>query len=100
MARVRGTGAGPGAQHRRRGERDEGEPGAGESGERAGNQPTNRDRPPGDEADGGHHPGERFKRLTLLIDPESVVRAVQFPVTDPAGSVDEMLDRVRRRASR
>ncbi|MFE9657452.1 winged helix-turn-helix transcriptional regulator [Micromonospora sp. NPDC006431] len=40
----------------------------------------------------------RFKRLTLLIDPESVVRAVQFPVTDPAGSVDEMLDEVRRRA--
>ncbi|CCH18570.1 winged helix-turn-helix transcriptional regulator [Micromonospora lupini] len=33
----------------------------------------------------------RFKRLTMLIDPTSVVRAVQFPVTDPAGSVDEML---------
>ncbi|MEV7328204.1 winged helix-turn-helix transcriptional regulator [Micromonospora sp. NPDC093244] len=33
----------------------------------------------------------RFKRLTLLVDPASVVRAVQFPVTDPAGSVDEML---------
>ncbi|MFU8871508.1 winged helix-turn-helix transcriptional regulator [Micromonospora sp. SL4-19] len=42
----------------------------------------------------------RFKRLTLLVDPESVVRAVQFPVTDPAGSVDEMLDQVRRRATR
>ncbi|WBB68786.1 winged helix-turn-helix transcriptional regulator [Micromonospora sp. WMMD812] len=39
----------------------------------------------------------RFKRLTLLVDPGAVVRAVQFPVTDPAGSVDEMLDLVRRR---
>ncbi|MEV1332538.1 winged helix-turn-helix transcriptional regulator [Micromonospora costi] len=39
---------------------------------------------------------ERFKRLTLLVDPGAVVRAVQFPVTDPAGSVDEMLDLVRR----
>ncbi|SCF12625.1 transcriptional regulator, HxlR family [Micromonospora coriariae] len=38
----------------------------------------------------------RFKRLTLLIDPAAVVRAVQFPVTDPAGSVDEMLDVVRK----
>ncbi|PWR12331.1 HxlR family transcriptional regulator [Micromonospora acroterricola] len=37
----------------------------------------------------------RFKRLTLLVDPQAVVRAVQFPVTDPAGSVDEMLDLVR-----
>ncbi|MEV4657325.1 winged helix-turn-helix transcriptional regulator [Micromonospora sp. NPDC049301] len=37
----------------------------------------------------------RFKRLTLLVDPTAVVRAVQFPVTDPAGSVDEMLDVVR-----
>ncbi|WP_406080340.1 winged helix-turn-helix transcriptional regulator [Micromonospora sp. NBC_00858] len=37
----------------------------------------------------------RFKRLTLLVDPSAVVRAVQFPVTDPAGSVDEMLDLVR-----
>ncbi|MBQ0906876.1 winged helix-turn-helix transcriptional regulator [Micromonospora sp. U21] len=37
----------------------------------------------------------RFKRLTLLVDPTAVVRAVQFPVTDPAGSVDEMLDMVR-----
>ncbi|MEU3457017.1 winged helix-turn-helix transcriptional regulator [Micromonospora sp. NPDC006766] len=42
----------------------------------------------------------RFKRLTLLIDPESVVRVVQFPVTDPAGSVDEMLEQVRRRVDR
>ncbi|MGW3603504.1 winged helix-turn-helix transcriptional regulator [Micromonospora sp. NPDC005161] len=38
----------------------------------------------------------RFKRLTLLVDPAAVVRAVQFPVTDPAGSVDEMLDVVRK----
>jgi hypothetical protein len=41
---------------------------------------------------------DRFKRLTLLVDPDAVVRAVQFPVTDPAGSVDEMLDLVRRRS--
>ncbi|WP_200213232.1 winged helix-turn-helix transcriptional regulator [Micromonospora coerulea] len=41
---------------------------------------------------------DRFKRLTLLIDPDAVVRAVQFPVTDPAGSVDDMLDLVRRHA--
>ncbi|MFG2109406.1 winged helix-turn-helix transcriptional regulator [Micromonospora chersina] len=41
----------------------------------------------------------RFKRLTLLLDPEAVVRAVQFPVTDPAGSVDEMLAEVRRRTA-
>ncbi|MGW5555707.1 winged helix-turn-helix transcriptional regulator [Micromonospora sp. NPDC003944] len=37
----------------------------------------------------------RFKRLTLLLDPAAVVRAVQFPVTDPAGSVQEMLTLVR-----
>lgn len=40
---------------------------------------------------------DRFKRLTLLADPELTVRAVQFPVGDPAGSVDDMLDRVARR---
>ncbi|WFE54213.1 winged helix-turn-helix transcriptional regulator [Micromonospora sp. WMMD1155] len=40
----------------------------------------------------------RFKRLTLLVDPTAVVRAVQFPVTDPAGSVDEMLTVVRAHA--
>ncbi|MGK5740672.1 winged helix-turn-helix transcriptional regulator [Micromonospora sp. URMC 103] len=38
----------------------------------------------------------RLKRMTLLVDPAAVVRAVQFPVTDPAGSVDEMLDFVHR----
>ncbi|MEU4553727.1 winged helix-turn-helix transcriptional regulator [Micromonospora violae] len=37
----------------------------------------------------------RFKRLTLLVGPAAVVRAVQFPVTDPAGSVQEMLTVVR-----
>lgn len=40
----------------------------------------------------------RFKRLTLLLDPSAVVRVVQFPITDPAGSVDEMLAEVRHRA--
>lgn len=37
---------------------------------------------------------ERLKRLSLLADPGGVVRAVQFPITDPAGSVTEMLARV------
>lgn len=41
---------------------------------------------------------DRFKRLTLLVGPDAVVRAVQFPVTDPAGAVDEILDIVRRRS--
>ncbi|MFG2049736.1 winged helix-turn-helix transcriptional regulator [Micromonospora sp. NPDC048935] len=40
----------------------------------------------------------RFKRLTLLVDPTAVVRAVQFPVTDPAGSVREMLTLARAHA--
>ncbi|WP_238449395.1 redoxin domain-containing protein [Micromonospora sp. 4G55] len=39
---------------------------------------------------------DRFKRLTLLVDPDAVVRAVQFPVTDPAGSVAEMVELVRQ----
>jgi DNA-binding HxlR family transcriptional regulator/peroxiredoxin len=34
---------------------------------------------------------DRFKRLSLLADPHHVIRAVQFPITDPAGSVGEML---------
>ena len=34
---------------------------------------------------------DRFKRLTLLVDPAATIRVVQFPITDPAGSVDEML---------
>jgi DNA-binding HxlR family transcriptional regulator/peroxiredoxin len=40
---------------------------------------------------------DRFKRLTLLTDPDAVIRAVQFPINDPAGSVDEMLTLVRDR---
>lgn len=34
---------------------------------------------------------DRFKRLTLLVGPESKIRAVQFPITDPAAAVTEML---------
>lgn len=37
---------------------------------------------------------DRFKRQSLLIDPTGAIRAVQFPITDPAGSVSEMLDLV------
>ena len=40
---------------------------------------------------------DRLKRATLLLDPAATVRAVQFPITDPAGSVDEMLRLVRDR---
>ncbi len=40
---------------------------------------------------------DRLKRLTLLLDRAATVRAVQFPITDPAGSVDEMLHLVRER---
>jgi DNA-binding HxlR family transcriptional regulator/peroxiredoxin len=39
---------------------------------------------------------DRFKRLSLLTDPHATIRAVQFPVTDPAGSVDEMLTTIRQ----
>lgn len=39
---------------------------------------------------------ERFKRLSLLVDPGAVIRAVQFPICDPAGSVAEMLHRIRQ----
>ena len=35
---------------------------------------------------------DRFKRHTLLLDGDGVVRHVQMPITDPAGSVDEMLE--------
>jgi DNA-binding HxlR family transcriptional regulator/peroxiredoxin len=38
---------------------------------------------------------DRFKRLTLLADPDAVIRAVQFPINDPAGSVAEILTLVR-----
>lgn len=34
---------------------------------------------------------DRLKRLTLLADPHATIRAVQFPITDPAGSVEELL---------
>lgn len=34
---------------------------------------------------------DRLKRATLVIDPEGVVRSVQAPVTDPAGSAAEIL---------
>jgi DNA-binding HxlR family transcriptional regulator/peroxiredoxin len=34
----------------------------------------------------------RLKRLTLLVDPQRCVRAVQFPISDPAESVDEALE--------
>ena len=34
---------------------------------------------------------DRLKRLTMIVDPDRTVRAVQFPVTDPAGAVDESL---------
>ena len=37
---------------------------------------------------------DRLKRLTMIVDPERTIRAVQFPVTDPAGSVDEALTRL------
>ncbi|WP_326559184.1 winged helix-turn-helix transcriptional regulator [Micromonospora sp. NBC_01796] len=40
---------------------------------------------------------DRFKRFTLLVDPDSVIRATQFPITDPAGSVAEMLTLVHDR---
>lgn len=33
----------------------------------------------------------RLKRLTMLVDPQRQIRAVLFPVHDPAGSVDEAL---------
>ena len=48
------------------------------------------------------HAGGRdhLKRHTLVIDPERVVRAVQFPITDPAGSVHEALALVREAATR
>lgn len=38
---------------------------------------------------------DRLKRVTLLVDPGRRIRAVQYPVTDPAGSVDEMLTTAR-----
>jgi peroxiredoxin/DNA-binding HxlR family transcriptional regulator len=37
---------------------------------------------------------DRLKRLTMLVDPERTIRAVQFPVVDPAGSVADALTQV------
>jgi DNA-binding HxlR family transcriptional regulator/peroxiredoxin len=34
---------------------------------------------------------ERLKRLTLIVDERRTIRATLYPVTDPAGSVDEAL---------
>jgi DNA-binding HxlR family transcriptional regulator/peroxiredoxin len=39
---------------------------------------------------------DRLKRLTLVVDPDRTIRAVQFPVTDPAGSVAESLAHIKR----
>lgn len=39
---------------------------------------------------------DRLKRVTLLVDPGRVVQAVQYPVTDPAGSVDDILQTIDR----
>ncbi|QNN54682.1 winged helix-turn-helix transcriptional regulator [Nocardioides mesophilus] len=41
---------------------------------------------------------DRLKRLTLLLDVGRVVRDVLFPITDPAGSVDDVLALVRARS--
>lgn len=38
---------------------------------------------------------DRYKRQTLLLDPTGTVRHAQMPITDPAGSVVEMLTTVR-----
>ncbi len=37
---------------------------------------------------------DRLKRLTLIVDPARTIRAVQFPVTDPAASAGESLTRL------
>lgn len=37
---------------------------------------------------------DRYKRQSLLLGPGGVVWHTQMPITDPAGSVDEMLERV------
>ena len=43
---------------------------------------------------------DRLKRLSLVIDADREIRGVLFPVTDPAGSVDEALALVRTVAGR
>ncbi|MFE6965295.1 winged helix-turn-helix transcriptional regulator [Agromyces sp. NPDC057679] len=42
---------------------------------------------------------ERYKRQSLLVDPDGVVQAVQAPITDPAASAEQMLERVRELAA-
>lgn len=42
--------------------------------------------------------GDHFKRLSLLADPAATIRAVQFPITDPAASVTDMLAAARSRS--
>ncbi|WP_327011088.1 winged helix-turn-helix transcriptional regulator [Dactylosporangium sp. NBC_01737] len=39
---------------------------------------------------------DRLKRLTLLVDPTGTIRDVQFPITDPAASVDDTLATLTR----
>jgi DNA-binding HxlR family transcriptional regulator/peroxiredoxin len=38
---------------------------------------------------------ERYKRQTLLVSPQGSIAHVQMPITDPAGSVTEMLEAIR-----
>ncbi|MFD6141132.1 winged helix-turn-helix transcriptional regulator [Promicromonospora sp. NPDC060271] len=38
---------------------------------------------------------ERYKRQTLLVSPSGSVAHVQMPITDPAGSVTDMLETIR-----
>jgi DNA-binding HxlR family transcriptional regulator/peroxiredoxin len=38
---------------------------------------------------------DRLKRLSLLVGPDRAVRALQYPIADPAGSVAEMLGLLR-----
>ncbi|MFD7077368.1 winged helix-turn-helix transcriptional regulator [Nocardioides sp. NPDC059952] len=42
---------------------------------------------------------DRLKRVSLLLDPAGVVRHVQAPITDPGGSVEDMLTVLRERTS-
>jgi DNA-binding HxlR family transcriptional regulator/peroxiredoxin len=38
---------------------------------------------------------DRLKRVTLLADEDAVIREVQFPITDPAASVDAILSLIK-----
>jgi peroxiredoxin len=40
----------------------------------------------------------RLKRLTLPVDPTGTIREVQFPITDPTASVDDVLATLDRLA--